>query len=94
MTEQTKAENKEISKEIMKAPALFSPKVPEHLVDLTIQRYKAAAGANGTLFIHEPIDLAVVERKKGIHWIHSKKCSGAGKAHQRTIKTANNMPRN
>lgn len=90
MTEQTKAENKEISKEMLRAPALFSPKVPEHLVDLTIQRYKAAAGANGSLFVHEPIDLAVVQRKKGIQWIHSKKCSGAGIPHQRTNKTANN----
>jgi hypothetical protein len=93
MTEQTKAENKLISKEMLKAPDLFSPKIPEHLVDLTIQQYKASAGPSGALFVHEPIDVAVVQRKKGVQWIRWKKCSEVRTAQpQHTNKTAKSAP--
>lgn len=78
VTEQTKAENKRISSEILKDPKLFSPEVPEHLVDLTIQHYEAITGEEGLLYVHGPIDLAVLERGKAIKWIHSKKCSDIG----------------
>jgi hypothetical protein len=77
MTEQTKAENKKISAEILKDPRLFSPHVPELLVDLTIQQYQAAAGQGRPMLVHGPIDSAVLERNKKIEWIHWKKCSGA-----------------
>lgn len=77
MTEQTKAENKRISSEILKPPKLFSPTVPEQLVDLTIQHYEAIAGREGPLYVHGPTDLAVLERKGTISWVHCKKCSGA-----------------
>jgi hypothetical protein len=80
-TELTKAENKLISREIMKDPKQFSQRVPERLVELTIQHYQAVAGTEDPLFVHGPIDLAVLERKKKINWIHSKKCSGARSAH-------------
>jgi hypothetical protein len=61
----------------MKDPKQFSRTVPERLVDLTIQHYQAVAGPDGPLFVHGPIDLAVLERKKKISWIHWKKCSCA-----------------
>jgi hypothetical protein len=78
MTEETKPENKLISIEMLKDPKLFSPKIPERLVDLTIQHYKAMAVAGGLpLLVHEPIDVAVLERGKQINWVHSKGCSGA-----------------
>lgn len=76
-TEQTKAENKRISSEMLKKPALFSPEIPKELVELTIQHYKAEAGPEGPLFVHEPIDVAVLERKKEINWVSWKTCSGA-----------------
>jgi hypothetical protein len=79
-TEQTIAENKRISSEILKDPRLFSPKIPRLLVDLTIQHYKAVAGQENSLFVHGPIDLAVLERKKEVNWMHWKKCSGAKRA--------------
>jgi hypothetical protein len=76
-TEQTKVENKRINSEASKDPILFSDNIPKELVDLTIQHYKAIVGPTGQLYVHEPIDLAVLERKKQIRWIHWKKCSGA-----------------
>ena len=57
VTEQTEAENKRISTEMLKKPALFSAKVPERLVDLTIQYYEAAAQQGNPLFVHGPIDV-------------------------------------
>jgi hypothetical protein len=80
-TEQTKAENQRISGEMLKDPKFFSPKVAERLVDLTIQHYQAVAGQEGLLYVHGPIDVAVLERKKRINWIHWKKCSGAPNKH-------------
>jgi hypothetical protein len=80
-TDQTRAENKKISVEVLKDPKLFNPEVPEHLVDFTIQHYEAVAAPDQLLLVHGPIDLAVLERKKTIKWIHSKKCSNAGGVH-------------
>jgi hypothetical protein len=79
-TAQTLAENKRISQEIMNPPESFSPAIPELLVNLTIQHYEAAAGKNDPLFVHGPIDLAVLNRKRQIKWIHWKKCSGMNRA--------------
>jgi hypothetical protein len=88
-TEQTKAENKRISSEILKKPTLFSPMIPERLVELTIRHYKAAAGREGPLFVHGPVDVASLERKQEINWIHWKNCSGAKRpAHSRKPKNS------
>jgi hypothetical protein len=83
VTEQTKAEFKRISAEMLKRPTLFSPKVPERLVDLTVRYYEAAARQGSLQFVHGPIDVAVLERARGIRWIHRKKCSGAERARPR-----------
>ncbi|MGA2248732.1 MAG: hypothetical protein ABSH48_27570, partial [Verrucomicrobiota bacterium] len=77
--EQARDENKRISSEIQKDPKLFDPRIPELLVDLTIRSYQSAAGLNGPLYVHGPIDSAVLERKKEITWIHKKQCSIAAR---------------
>ncbi len=80
VAEQLKGKDKRIGGEILKDPKLFSPTVPERLVDLTIQHYTTAAGPKDPLFVHGPIDVAVLERNKEINWIHWKKCSGVKRA--------------
>ena len=79
MTTETKTENKRISAEILKDPKLFDAKVPEHLVELTVQHYEATTTPDKPLFVHGPVDVAVLERNKGVSWIRSKNCSGAKK---------------
>jgi hypothetical protein len=71
------AEQKRIMSEISKDPKSFSPSVPQSLVDLTIQHYTSTTGKDAPLFVHGPIDLAVLRRKKTITWLHAKQCSGA-----------------
>ena len=72
----TKPEYERIERELLKKPSHFSPKIPERLVALTIQSYKAKEAETGFLGVHEPIDVAVLKRKKQIKWIHYKECSG------------------
>lgn len=76
VTEETKAESKLINIEALKDPKAFNNNVPERLVDLTIQHYQALVGPDDLLLVHGPIDSAVIEKNKGVKWIHSKKCSG------------------
>jgi len=82
----TKPEHDRIKKDLLKKPDRFSPRIPEKLVALTIQDYKAKEAETGYLFVHEPIDVAVLKRKKQIRWIHCKPCSGNpsySKAHRK-----------
>lgn len=80
-TNKAKSDHAAIEKERLGNPLLFSPSVPVKLVSLTIQHYKALASNAGYLYVHGPIDVAVIERRKTAQWISRwKGCSGRQKA--------------
>lgn len=81
INEATKVENKKISAEILKSPTQFSSKIPDRLVDLTIQHYEATTRPENVLFVHGPIDSAELNRTTGIKWIHRKNCSYPERTH-------------
>lgn len=75
-TDKAKSDHAVIEKERLGNPLLFSPSVPVKLVSLTIQHYETLASNAGYLFVHGPIDVAVIERRKTARWIRWKGCSG------------------
>jgi hypothetical protein len=76
VTDGTKPESEQLRKEMyVMDPKEFSQKIPERLVDLTVQHYQTLARPDELLYVHGPIDSAVLERNKTIKWVHQKTCS-------------------